>query len=56
MPPRYGSFMATTSPGWRSPSNSASTLSIASGTAPRCWAMVLAWAIIRPGASQSAAE
>ena len=56
MPPEYGSFMITASPGARRPFQRAFTASIASGIAPRCWAMVLACATISPRASQIAAE
>src|SRR5689334_3016911 len=46
----------TASPSLRSAPNLASTAAMASGTAPRCWAMVLAWATIWPSAAQIAAE
>jgi hypothetical protein len=48
--------MMTASPSFRSPSNFSSTAAIASGMAPRCWAMVLACATICPSAAQRAAE
>jgi hypothetical protein len=48
--------MMTASPSLRSSPNLASTLAMASGTAPRCNAIVFAWAIICPCPSQSAAE
>ena len=48
--------MMTASPGASSPPHFACTAAIASGIAPRCWAMVLACATISPSASQSAAE
>src|SRR5262245_2177053 len=46
----------TASPSLRSAPNLASTAAMASGTAPRCWAMVLACATIWPSAAQIAAE
>ncbi len=48
--------MMMTSPSCRSSPNFSCTAAMASGTAPRCWAMVLACATICPSAAQSAAE
>ena len=48
--------MMTTSPSCRSSPNFARTAAIASGMAPRCWAIVFACATICPSAAHRAAE
>ena len=53
VPPAYGSLRIQTSPGRASPDITAAT---DSGIAPRCTGMCSACAIIRPAASNSAAE